>query len=127
MRNSRKLRIVEVVVIIAALIPFGIIMVSNHIKARNLSFRNMCINNLRMIDSTKQQWALEQQKKGTDTPTMKDLWFYDYLSPPRDRRGWMEAPSCPADPANSFRTSYRIGKVSEPPTCLIDPKNHVLP
>ena len=34
---------------------------------------NACINNLRLIDSAKQQWALENRKQATDTPTMDDL------------------------------------------------------
>jgi len=120
-----RLRIVEVGVIITALILLGMILVSNHIKVRNQSFQRMCINNLRLIDATKQQWALEQHKKGTDIPTVTELWDYMWHGYPEFDEA--KLPWCPADPAQSFRTSYEIRSVEKPPICLIDSKNHVLP
>jgi hypothetical protein len=121
-----RLRIVEVGAIIAAvMILFGIIVVSNHIKVRHQSFQSMCINNLRLIDSAKKQWALEQGKKGTDIPTMTELWGDMWRGYPEFNEA--KLPCCPADPARSFRTSYEIRTVEKPPLCLIDSKNHVLP
>ena len=74
---------------------------------------NACINNLRLIDSAKQQWALEQRKQTTDTPTMDDL--RPYLG--RGPNG--EMPVCPDGGV------YTLGTVAEKPTCST--AGHVLP
>jgi hypothetical protein len=79
-------------------------------KTRNV---NACINNLRLIDASKQQWALENRKQSTDTPTMEDL--RPYLG--RGPNG--ELPVCPDGGV------YAMGAVGEKPTCSIP--GHVLP
>jgi len=38
------------------------IAIPNFVKARNTAQMNACINNLRMIDGAKQQWALTNAK-----------------------------------------------------------------
>jgi hypothetical protein len=75
-------------------------------KAQNIS----CINNLRMIDSAKQQWALEMHKRNTDTPTAQDI--APYLPGGK-------LPACPEG------GTYTIGAVGVKPTCSIP--GHVLP
>jgi hypothetical protein len=77
------------------------------------SKQNACINNLRLIDSAKQQWALEFRKQSTDAPTMDDV--RPYLG--RGANG--EVPSCPDGGV------YTLHTVGELPTCSI--KDHVLP
>ncbi len=72
-----------------------------------------CINNLRLLDSAKQQWALEQRKQVTDTPTMDDL--RPYVG--RGANG--AVPVCPDGGVYTLRT------IREPPTCSIP--GHVLP
>jgi hypothetical protein len=126
MRSFFHHRIVGVGIVVAVLMLFGIIMVPSRIRARNESRKNACINNLLLIDSCKKQWALEQHKKGTDIPTVTEFWdqFLGGRPKPIDEA---DLPTCPDDPSNSFRTSYQIRSVGEPPICLIDPKNHVLP
>ena len=89
------------------------IAIPNFVKARTTSQENACINNLRLIDAAKQQWALENNKKSTDTPTRKDL--QRYLG--RGVEG--EWPVCPAG------GEYTIGAVNEKPTCSI--AGHALP
>ncbi|HUB86600.1 MAG TPA: hypothetical protein VMB22_01820 [Verrucomicrobiae bacterium] len=84
------------------------IAIPNFEHARETAQRNACINNLRQLDAAKQQWALENGKKGTDIPTKEDL--LPYL------RSW---PVCPAG------GTYTIGAVDEPPTCSIP--GHELP
>jgi len=123
MRTFFKQRIINVVIVVAVLMLFEINMV---IRARNESHKNSCINNLRLIDSCKKQWALEQRKKATDIPTVTEFWDQFWGGRPKSIDE-AELPRCPNDPAQSFRTSYQIGSVGEPPICLIDPKNHVLP
>jgi hypothetical protein len=71
---------------------------------------NACINNLRMIDAAKEQWALDKQKGATDVPQPADL--LPYL-----KDGTF--PVCPDG------GTYAINAVGELPTCTV--QGHVLP
>ena len=82
--------------------------------------RNQCINNLRLIDSAKQGWAVENHKEPTNVPTAADLAHYIGRGPAH------VLPICPFDPAQSFATSYSINAVKDPPTCKIQPQVHRL-
>jgi hypothetical protein len=44
------------------------IAIPNFVKARDAAQNNMCVNNLRLIQSAKEQWALENKKADTDVP-----------------------------------------------------------
>jgi hypothetical protein len=79
-------------------------------KAKEVSQRNTCINNLRLIDGAKQQWALEKDKSTNDVPTWEDI--QPFL-------GSKETPHCPKG------GEYTIGSVNEPPRCSIS--GHQLP
>lgn len=87
------------------------IAIPNFVKARDTAQKNQCINNLRVIDGAKNQWALENNKTAEDTPTAQDL---DKYIP----KGF-----------NSLHCAkggtYTIGKAGEPPTCSIP--EHKLP
>jgi competence protein ComGC len=86
------------------------IAIPNFVKARQTSQMNACINNLRQIDGAKNEWALENNKKGGDTPTENDLLSYFKNH---------QMPKCPAGGV------YMIGAVSNAPTCSIS--SHKLP
>jgi competence protein ComGC len=89
-----------------ALIPVLVAMaIPNVIKARDTAQKNACINNLRVIDTAKQQWALDNSKSADDVPTAQDL---DKYIP-----GGYAHLHCKRD------GEYVIGKVSEAPTCSI--------
>jgi prepilin-type N-terminal cleavage/methylation domain-containing protein len=121
--TSKKLgfTLVEIMIVVAIIGLLAAIAIPNFVKARTTSQQNACINNLRLIDSSKQQWALEQRKQSTDTPGGSDL--QPYLG--RGANG--ELPTCPVDTANTFATSYSPNNVGTPPQCLIVPTSHVLP
>lgn len=72
--------------------------------------RNACINNLRLIDGAKQQWALEKSQPGDAVPTARDL--LPYL-----KDGVF--PACPAG------GTYYLNSVDALPTCSV--AGHVLP
>jgi hypothetical protein len=71
---------------------------------------NTCINQLRQLDGSKQQWALEHQKTAQMTPAENDL--LPYLPN-------QALPVCPGG------GKYTLGSVAAPVTCSVT--NHVLP
>lgn len=80
------------------------IAIPNFVRARKTAQMNMCINNLRMLDGAKQQWALENKKEATDTPAQDDV-----AALLRNR----QFPVCPAGGV------YTVKPVGEEPTCSI--------
>jgi len=70
---------------------------------------NTCINNLRMLDGAKQQWALENKKDVNAIPTAADIALYL-------KNG---IPKCPAG------GTYTLSSVGAVPVCNIP--GHVLP
>ncbi len=108
-------------IVVAIIGLLAAIAIPNFVKARTTSQQNACINNLRLIDSSKQQWALEQRQQSSNTPVGSDL--QPYLG----RGSGGELPTCPVDPQNSFTTSYTAGTVGNKPTCLIVTSSHILP
>jgi hypothetical protein len=97
-------------------LPAGLlsaIAIPNFVKARQTAQHNACVNNLRQIDGAKQQWALENNKKATDTPTQANIQVYVGHGP---NGSW---PVCPQG------GHYTIGPVEEVPQCSIP--GHSLP
>jgi hypothetical protein len=78
------------------------------------------MSNLRVIQAGKEQWALEHQKKKTDTPAESDI----QACIGRGSAG--ELPFCPIDPKQTFDTSYVLHNVGTMPTCKVMPSLHVL-
>jgi len=98
---------------VGAAVPVGMlagIAVPNFIKAKQTAQQNACINNLRQIDGAKKQWALDNKKTDTDTPTREDL--MPYLTN-------KQFPACPAG------GSYTINRMSDVPECT--QASHQLP
>jgi hypothetical protein len=95
----------KAVVVAAAAFPAGLvaaIAVPNFVKARGTAQHNACINNLRVIDNAKQQWALENNKPDNATPLNRDLTAYFSSN---------QMPTCPQG------GRYTVGKLSVPPKC----------
>jgi prepilin-type N-terminal cleavage/methylation domain-containing protein len=113
--------LVEIMIVVAIIGILASIAIPNFVQCRRTAQMNACISNLRYIDSAKQEWAFEQRKQDTDTPTGSDL--QPYLG--RTAGGGL--PSCPVDGAQSFTTSYAPQSVGARPVCLIIPSTHILP
>jgi general secretion pathway protein G len=73
-------------------------------KAKSKAQKVACINNLRQIADAKQQWALENKKADTDTPTKTDL--LPFLKN-------QQFPVCPG------KGDYTINPFSTPPQCSL--------
>jgi prepilin-type N-terminal cleavage/methylation domain-containing protein len=113
--------LVEIMIVVAIIGLLAAIAIPNFVRARTTSQQNACINNLRLIDSSKQQWALEHNGSNSSTPAGTDL--QPYLG----RTAAGELPYCPADPAQAFASSYTAQNVGTKPTCNIVASTHVLP
>ena len=113
--------LVEIMIVVAIIGLLAAIAIPNFVRARTTSQQNACINDLRLIDSSKQQWALEHNGSNTSTPGDTDL--QPYLG----RTSVGELPYCPADPAQGYDTSYATQPVGTKPTCNIVASTHILP
>jgi hypothetical protein len=89
--------------------------IPNFLMARKVAEKNNCINNLRVIDQAKQQWAMDNSKTTNDVPTAQDIQKYlqKYLAQPS---AYLHCPS---------GGTYSINKVGAPPTCTVP--GHALP
>ncbi len=59
--------LVEIMIVVAIIGLLAAIAIPSFMKARTTSQMNACINNLRMIEAGKEQWALAaKQPQGTD-------------------------------------------------------------
>jgi prepilin-type N-terminal cleavage/methylation domain-containing protein len=112
------LEIMIVVGIIGVITPIAI---PNFIRARSQSQTKACINNLRQIDSAKQQWAMETSSSGAAVPGGAEL--QPYIG--RNSVGLRDV-LCPQDTAGSFDTSYVVGSLNTLPACSIQPATHTL-
>jgi prepilin-type N-terminal cleavage/methylation domain-containing protein len=114
--------LVELMIVVAVIGLLAAIAVPNFVKARTNAQVNACINNLRLIDASKQQWALEFRQSGAIAPTLPDL--QPYLV--RGVSGRL--PTCPSGgTAATFDLSYTIESVTNAPTCQVLAATHFLP
>ena len=99
--NKKGFTLVEIMIVVAIIGLLAVIAIPNFVRARTTAQTNACINNMRQIDSGKQQWAIENNEVGTATPSSAQVGVYI-------RGGF---PSCPA------KGTYTINNVDTPPSC----------
>ena len=117
MKTPRKagFTLVEIMIVTVIVGLLAAIAIANVSHARSQAQMNTCINNLRLIHSAKQQWAMENGKTINDTPVDADI--QPYLG--RNANGSLASVVCPLNVGGSFDDSYTIGNMSTPPLCLI--------
>jgi prepilin-type N-terminal cleavage/methylation domain-containing protein len=116
-QHARKagFTLVEIMIVVAIIGLLATIAIPNFVRARLKAQQSACINNLRQIDGAKQQWALESKSGQSAVPVLANV--QPYLG-----RGTLgTAPTCPADSAKTFETSYTLNDLSTAPACLILP------
>lgn len=72
-RNTKGFTLVEIMIVVAIIGLLAAIAVPNFIRARQTARTNTCVNNLRLIEAAKEQWALETGAEDGDAPADTDL------------------------------------------------------
>jgi type II secretory pathway pseudopilin PulG len=104
-------------IVVAIIGLLAAIAIPNFIRSRSTSQQNACINNLRMIDAAKQQWALETGQAANATPDATAV--TPYLG--RGAGGSLASVYCPVDTSKTFTASYTIGNMATTPACQKQP------
>ena len=71
--NRKGFTLVEIMIVVAIIALLAVIAVPNLIKARATTQEKDCFNNIRMISDAVDQWALANDKAGTDKPGKDDI------------------------------------------------------
>lgn len=67
---------VEIMIVVAIIGLLASIAIPSFMKARTQSQQNACINNLRQVEASKEQWALEQKKNTGATAVTTEVMAY---------------------------------------------------
>jgi prepilin-type N-terminal cleavage/methylation domain-containing protein len=116
--NKKGFTLVEIMIVVAIIGLLAAIGIPSFAKARDNSRTKACINNLRMIEAAKEQWAMESNADTGDAVVAANL--DDYM------RGGTAVVICPADSTKTFATSYTPNVVGTTAVCATTPGTHTL-
>ena len=110
-KKRRGVTLLEVMLVLSILALLAAMAIPNIPSVRIRTEQKVCIGNLWLIDTSKDQWALDTNKSSGDTVDWSDL-YPDYLR---------EMPVCPATRSTD---SYTLNSIGTDPTCT--ESGHVL-
>jgi prepilin-type N-terminal cleavage/methylation domain-containing protein len=107
--------LVEIMIVVLIIGILMAIAVPNFIRARDTSRRNICIANLKQLDSAKEQWAMEHKATFGATILMSDIGGSFMKGP-------VTGPVCPGGGV------YTLNTIGTPPECSLAaaPELHIL-
>ncbi len=73
--------LLEIMIVVAIIGLLAALAIPSFMKARTTSQQKACINNLRQIESGKEQWALEARKRQGDATDVTAINSYLKLAP----------------------------------------------
>ncbi|HWN96932.1 MAG TPA: type II secretion system protein, partial [Methylomirabilota bacterium] len=103
--------LVEIMIVVSIIGLLVAVALPNFLKHRNSMRVKSCMENLRVLNTAKVQWAMETRQATSSRPTASDL--IPYL-----RDGHL--PECPAS------GSYRLRNLARNPNCSLWPEGHTL-
>jgi prepilin-type N-terminal cleavage/methylation domain-containing protein len=101
--KKRGFTLVEIMIVVAIIGLLAAIAIPSFIRARQNTQASTCLNNLRLIDGAKDQWALENGKATSAACASGDI--SPYLK--------AGVPTCPVGAA-----AYTIGAIGTDPLCV---------
>jgi prepilin-type N-terminal cleavage/methylation domain-containing protein len=109
--HRRGFTLVEIMIVVLIIGILMSIAVPSFIQARHSARQSSCINNMKQIESAKEQWGMDQKKSNGDTVAFTDLVGSTlYLK---------STPSCPSS------GTYTVNPIGTVPVC--DVSGHLLP
>lgn len=108
---KKAFTLTEVMIVVASAGLLSAIVVPNIAQARSQSHTHSCISNLQKIHSAKYQWAMENLKSETATPSETEL------------SGYFRAQKLPTCPSKGV---YTLNSVGTWPECSLQMDGHGL-
>ena len=102
--------LVEIMIVVAIIGLLAAIAIPNFIRARATTLTNKCINNLRLIQAAKDQYAIENPVADTVAPSTANIQVY------------LKNDTVPSEPTGS---DYGINAINTNATCNVG-GDHVL-
>ena len=106
--NTRGFTLVEIMIVVAIIALLAAIAIPSFMKARLQARASSCVNSLRLIDHSKEQWAMANNKNTGDTVGVSDV--QPYL------KGTV-LPKCPS--VGTGGANYNPNPIGTDPTCPV--------
>jgi len=124
--------LVEIMIVVAIIGLLAAIAIPSFMKARTTSQKNACINNLRQIESAKDQYSIEVGRTNLWSFGTDDIAFTNLVGA---STGYIKAnPACPASSSTLAKGTiaratidYTVSVIGSNPLCRVVAAEHVLP